>query len=536
MRRKKLLVLDMAMKILVQRRKLRLLKFIYRSFCHDHKSSDGDVSLEIASKPMDRMSLWSKYDVAKSQVEETLEPNLMSPHGIFTNNELDLKEIAVYGFDYDYTLAVYKKELNTLIYELALERLIANFKYPAILSDLPYDPGFAIRGLHYDVRCGTLLKLDAYALIQNGTVYRGKTSMNVDQIRHLYGGNYVPFHYLPTPDDKDSARMIQSLDLFSLPEVGLLANIIQYFDDCNIDFDPESLFRDVRTVVQSVHLSGVMYDAVSSNLPKYIHYMHGLKEFFERLIAHKKIVFLISNSPFRSMNAGLTYLIGKDWRDYFHYIVIKARKPKFFKEMRRPFRVYNEDTDRLSYEKVNTLKRGIIYAEGNLRDFMVKTDVDGSGVLYFGDHVYSDLAEPMLTLGWRTGAIVPELKREIQIQRDPNYGRKSKWLSTLTYLIGNFEGRCVSCPESLEVIAAWKKEREKLRHDLKVMFNPQFGSIFRTYHAPTFFSRRMTRLADIYTSKVTNLLGVRLDHTFYPVRYALPHETHYAIPMADIEE
>uniref|UniRef100_A0A915IQ82 Uncharacterized protein n=1 Tax=Romanomermis culicivorax TaxID=13658 RepID=A0A915IQ82_ROMCU len=190
---------------------------------------------------------------------------------------------------------------TTLPFPQVTQQHLALNSYPAILSDLPYDPGFAIRGLHYDVRCGTLLKLDAYALIQDGTVFRGRTSLNVDQVRHLYGGNYVPFHYLPTPDDKDSAKMVQSLDLFSLPEVGLLANIIQYFDDSNIDFDPESLFRDVRTVVQSVHLSGVMYDAVSNNLPKYIHYMHGLKEFFERLIAHKKIVFLISNSPFRSM-------------------------------------------------------------------------------------------------------------------------------------------------------------------------------------------------------------------------------------------
>ena len=35
-----------------------------------------------------------------------------------------------YGFDYDYTLAIYKFELNKLIYDLALQALIDDFKVP----------------------------------------------------------------------------------------------------------------------------------------------------------------------------------------------------------------------------------------------------------------------------------------------------------------------------------------------------------------------------------------------------------------------
>jgi len=34
----------------------------------------------------------------------------------------------------------------------------------------------------------------------------------------------------------------------------------------------------------------------------------------------------------------------------------------------------------------------------------------GEQVLYFGDHPYSDLADVTLEHGWRTGAIIHELK------------------------------------------------------------------------------------------------------------------------------
>ena len=63
-----------------------------------------------------------------------------------------------------------------------------------------------------------------------------------------------------------------------------------------------------------------------------------------------------------------------------------------------------------------------------------------------------------------------------------------------------------------------------LRHELKLMFNPQFGSLFRTYENPTYFMRRLGRFADLYTSSLTNLLHYSPNHVFYPRRAALPHE------------
>lgn len=105
--------------------------------------------------------------------------------------------------------------------------------------------------------------------------------------------------------------------------------------------------------------------------------------------------------------------------------------------------------------------------QGNLFDFLRLTEWRGPRVLYFGDHLYSDLAvrgsdfypgkgarEPsspptvgaevclpsfpqdlMLRHGWRTGAIIPELEREIRIINTEQYMHSLTWQQALTGLL-----------------------------------------------------------------------------------------------------
>lgn len=44
--------------------------------------------------------------------------------GIYVNKNLRLDDIQVYGFDYDYTLAHYSANLQSLIYDLAKEHMV----------------------------------------------------------------------------------------------------------------------------------------------------------------------------------------------------------------------------------------------------------------------------------------------------------------------------------------------------------------------------------------------------------------------------
>lgn len=40
--------------------------------------------------------------------------------------------------------------------------------------------------------------------------------------------------------------MVQLADLFSVPEMGLLCNVAEYFERNHFDYHPEILFRDVK--------------------------------------------------------------------------------------------------------------------------------------------------------------------------------------------------------------------------------------------------------------------------------------------------
>ncbi|ETN74754.1 hypothetical protein NECAME_12740 [Necator americanus] len=73
-------------------------------------------------------SLTRIYELAREACANVSVVPRVDPRAVFVNNELDLGSIDVYGFDYDYTLAVYTRDLNELIYDLALRRLISQFK------------------------------------------------------------------------------------------------------------------------------------------------------------------------------------------------------------------------------------------------------------------------------------------------------------------------------------------------------------------------------------------------------------------------
>lgn len=69
-------------------------------------------------------------------------------------------------------------------------------QYPEGIRELEYQPGFAIRGLHYDVSKGLLLKLDSFLQIQLGSVYRGLTPLSDEEVLKLYKSRTIPLAYV----------------------------------------------------------------------------------------------------------------------------------------------------------------------------------------------------------------------------------------------------------------------------------------------------------------------------------------------------
>src|SRR5699024_6653360 len=68
----------------------------------------------------------------------------------------------------------------------------------------------------------------------------------------------------------------------------------------------------------------------------------------------------------------------------------------------RPFRNFNIGSDRMAWTRVSDLERGKVYMEGTVHELLKMTGWTGNRVIYFGDQIYSDLADITLNFGWRT--------------------------------------------------------------------------------------------------------------------------------------
>ncbi|KAI9481094.1 MAG: HAD-superfamily hydrolase [Benjaminiella poitrasii] len=451
-----------------------------------------------------------------------------SPNEVFINNELNLSNIDVYGFDYDYTLANYTDNLSLTIYNSLRDIMVDVFKYPKQIKDFKFDPNFAIRGLHYDFNNGWLMKIDNMANIQLNTVHLGREPIkDQSKIIEIHKGQHISPDYLQN-------NMFQLSDLFSIPQATLLSDVVQYFREHQMNFHPRYLSDDVSTAARILHtgahgIGGTLHLEVMKDMPRYLERSPQLVDYLEHLRKQGKKTFLLTNSTLAFIAKGMTYLTTTpDWRELFDFVVVSARKPEFYYHYHRPFRRANEP----NWDAVDRFWPGEIYQGGNMKDFERLTGWKGQSVLYFGDHVFSDLAEASIQHGWHTGAIIHELAKEIDIRNQPSYRHTLSWLLRLERLLneaqttkrGHYVVEDDGNNELETLIAEWREERKHVKTKLKTAFNDSFGSVFRTYQNPSFFANKIRKYADIYMSNITNLDRISVDYVFYPNRTYLPHE------------
>ncbi|KAF5935898.1 hypothetical protein HYC85_027027 [Camellia sinensis] len=70
---------------------------------------------------------------------------------------------------------------------------------------------------------------------------------------------------------------------------------------------------------------------------------------------------------------------------------------------------YDEEKDTLAFSKVDSFLPDRVYYHGCLKFFLQITKRNGPELIYFGDHLYSDLRGPSKA-GWRTAGIIHELE------------------------------------------------------------------------------------------------------------------------------
>ncbi|EPS67598.1 hypothetical protein M569_07177, partial [Genlisea aurea] len=131
-------------------------------------------------------------------------------------------------------------------------------------------------------------------------------------------------------------------------------------------------------------------------------------------------------------------------------------------------------------------------------------------VIYFGDHVFTDLRGPSKA-GWRTAAIIHELENEIRIQNGDAYRLEQAKLHSIHELLSKLhsavgdDDRDGDCYRRL--LTELDRGREEARRAMRNMFNGSFGATFVTDTGQdSGFAYHIHRYADVYTSKPENFL------------------------------
>ncbi|KAB2079503.1 hypothetical protein ES319_A05G008500v1 [Gossypium barbadense] len=258
-----------------------------------------------------------------------------NPEGIYVNRGLRLDLIQVYGFDYDFTLAHYSANLQNLIYDLAKEHMVKEFKYPEVCMSFKYDPSFPIRGLYYDREHGCLLKLDFFGSIEEEGCFYGRHQLSEEEIVEIYGTRHI---------GRDQARRLVGLmDFFCFSEACLIADMVQYFVDAKLEFDACYIYEDVNNAIQHVHHSGLMHRGILSDPHRYLVKNGQLLQFLRILKEKGKRLFLLTNSPYYFVDGGMQFMLedstgnSDSWKELFDVVIAKANKPGFYTS-EHPFR------------------------------------------------------------------------------------------------------------------------------------------------------------------------------------------------------
>uniref|UniRef100_A0AC34Q5G2 Cytosolic purine 5'-nucleotidase n=1 Tax=Panagrolaimus sp. JU765 TaxID=591449 RepID=A0AC34Q5G2_9BILA len=448
---------------------------------------------------------------------------------VFVNRNLRLEKIKFFGFDMDYTLAIYKSpDFESMVFDLVIKRMIS-IGYPDDLLQFEYNPIFPVRGLWFDMVFGNLLKVDGFGNILMGC--HGLTFLSPTEIEECYPNKFVQL----------SDNKIYVLNtLFNLPETYLIACLVDYFDKStdytkttdktgvksgDVIMSYKSIFQDVRSAVDYVHFDGGMKKTVLENLSKYVEKDSRVVTLLKQLRENGRKTFLLTNSDYYYTNGIMRYLIGDDWTNHFDISVVDARKPQFFAEG-TVFREVNTNTAGLKIGiHAGPLRDGAVYSGGSCDAFRHLLKMKGRDVLYIGDHIFGDVLRSKKTRGWRTFLVVPELNHELSVWtgRRPLFEKLGELDTQMAELYRNLDGNTRDKPEINklnQILSSIRDVTYDMDHEYGVL-----GSLFRSGSRTTFFASQVERYADLYASSCYNLVHYPSFYFFRAPMMLMPHES-----------
>ncbi|KAM8860138.1 5'-nucleotidase, cytosolic IIa isoform 1-T1 [Spinachia spinachia] len=454
---------------------------------------------------------------------------------VFVNRSLAMEKIKCFGFDMDYTLAVYKSpEYESMGFDLTVERLVS-IGYPQELLNFVYDPSFPTRGLVFDSMYGNLLKVDAYGNIL--VCVHGFNFVKGSDTREMYPNKFI--------QRGDTERFYILNTLFNLPETYLFACLVDFFSNCSrytscetgfkdgdLFMSYQSMFQDVRDGVDWVHFKGTLKEKTVENLEKYVVKDPKLPLLLSRMNEVAK-VFLATNSDYKYTEKIMTYLFDfphgpkpgsphRPWKSYFDLILVDARKPVFFGEG-TVLRQVDTLTGRL---KIGTytgpLQHGIVYSGGSSDIVCDLLAAKGKDIIYIGDHIFGDILKSKKRQGWRTFLVIPELAQELHVWTDKSsiFEKLQSLECSLAELYKHLDSSSNERPD----ISSLQGRIKKVTHDMDMCYG-MMGSLFRSGSRQTLFASQVMRYADLYAASFINLLYYPFSYLFRAAHVLMPHES-----------
>ncbi|KAK0139536.1 Cytosolic purine 5'-nucleotidase [Merluccius polli] len=440
-------------------------------------------------------------DSEPNMADET-KPNRAYHQTVFVNKNVTLDNVKCFGFDMDYTLAMYKSpDYESLGFELIRDRLVS-IGYPHELLRYTYDPSFPTRGLVFDTRYGNLLKIDS-----NGNILvcsHGFNFLPRQAIKNFYPNEFI--------QRADIDRFYTLNTLFNLSETYLYACLVGFFSKAKRyinhrkGFQHGDLFMSFRSMFQDVR------DAMD-----HVHDTPNLPILLTRIKEVAK-VFLATNSDYAYTKAIMTYLLESDakpsspkktWRSYFDLIVVDTRKPLFFAEG-TVLRQVDTDTGKLHIGTyTGKLGHGTVYSGGSSDVIIGLLDMKGKDILYVGDHIFGDILKSKKRQGWKTFLVVPELTKELQVWKEKR--DKFEELKRLDIYLAELYRHLDSGSTERPDISFIQTRVKVVTHSMDTSYG-QMGSLLRSGSRQTLFANQLMRYSDLYSSNCINLL-------YYPFNY-----------------
>lgn len=466
---------------------------------------------------------------------------LPATRGVFCNRTLNFRALRAIGYDMDYTLVDYRVEtFERMVYAQAQARLAAE-GWP--VQDLSFDGRMVARGLVVDTELGNLVKADRFGFVKRAM--HGTRMLDFAEQRAAYAQELV---------DLGDPRWVFLNTLFSLSEGCLYAQAVDLLDRGALprSFAYASLYRHVRARVDAQHLEGHLKQTIAADPGRFVvQDPDAARTLLDQKQAGKKLL-LITNSEWSFTSRMMAHAFdphlpsGMTWRDLFDVVVVSARKPAFFTESGPFFEVVDESG--LLRPVVGPIRPGGLYLGGSAAQVERDLGISGDEILYVGDHMFGDVHVSKRVLRWRTALILRELEAEVaaleafratdtdlhlrmqeketlearlsaarlalQRRRSQSPAASREDLRPLEARIHDLRGQLVALDAEIAPLAQASSE----------LTNARWGLLTRAGNDKSHLTRQIERYADIYTSRVSNLLHATPFAYFRSPRGSLPHD------------